>query len=109
MLIGSEGNFGIITSVVVHVHKLPERQDFDSFVFKTWQDGLKFMREVYLNRCTPAACRLVDNDQFRFGHALKPEKTKTTEIIKSKIQTFAVTKVMKFDPEKMCAATMKFE
>ena len=53
--------------------------------------------------------RLVDNDQFRFGHALKPVKTKTKEIVKSKIQTFAVTKVMGFDPKKMCATTMKFE
>jgi alkyldihydroxyacetonephosphate synthase len=30
MIVGSEGNFGVITSVVVKVHQLPERQDFDS-------------------------------------------------------------------------------
>lgn len=109
MLIGSEGNFGIITSVVVHVHPLPARQDFDSFVFKTWQEGLKFMREVYLAGCTPAACRLVDNDQFRFGHALKPEKKGAKAKAMSKIQTFVVTKCYGFDPSTMCAATMKYE
>ena len=109
MLIGSEGNFGVITSVVVHVHPLPERQDFDSYVFKSWQLGLQFMREVYLAGCVPAACRLVDNDQFRFGHALKPEKKSTKDIVKSKVQTFAVTKVYGMDPLKMCAATMKYE
>ena len=109
MLIGSEGNFGVITSVVVHVHPLPQRQDFDSFVFKTWAQGLAFMREVYLAGCTPAACRLVDNDQFRFGHALKPEKKTAKAKVMSKIQTFVVTKCYGFDPLTMCAATMKYE
>ena len=109
MLIGSEGNFGVITSVVVHVHPLPERQDFDSMVFKTWEEGMGFMRESFLAGCTPAACRLVDNDQFRFGHALKPEKKTAKEKIKSKLQTFVVTKYYGFDPLTMCAATMKYE
>eukprot|EP01052_Picozoa_sp_SAG31_P012574 SAG31_NODE_738_length_12447_cov_4.809848_6_plen_500_part_00 len=109
LLFGSEGNFGVITSAVVKVHRLAQQQDYDSFVFHSWEKGVAFLRESYLAGCTPAACRLVDNDQFRFGHALKPKKTKATEILKSKIQTFAVTKVMKFDPESMCAATMKFE
>ena len=58
---------------------------------------------------TPAACRLVDNDQFRFGHALKPEKKTAKEKIKSKLQTFVVTKYYGFDPLTMCAATMKYE
>ena len=40
------------------------------------------MRESYLAGCTPTAMRLVDNTQFRFGHALKPEKTSTKAIIK---------------------------
>ena len=57
------------------MHALPEQQDYDSFVFKSWQAGVAFLRESYLAGCTPAACRLVDNEQFRFGHALKPEKT----------------------------------
>lgn len=44
LIIGSEGNFGIITSVVVNVHALPAQQDFDSFVFKSWDAGMAFMR-----------------------------------------------------------------
>jgi len=109
MLFGSEGNYGVITSAFVKVHKMPEMYDFDSFVFKTWQQGTGFLRESYLAGCTPTAMRLVDNSQFRFGHALKPEKKGLKAIIKSKIQTFAVTKVYGFDPLIMCAATMKYE
>jgi hypothetical protein len=48
--------------------------------------------ESYLAGCTPAACRLVDNDQFRFGHALKPEKKGMTAVIKSAVQKFAVVR-----------------
>lgn len=30
---------------------------------------MRFLRELYSAGMTPAACRLVDNDQFRFGRA----------------------------------------
>ena len=109
IIVGSEGNFGVITSVMVKVHVLPQRQDFDSFVFKTWEDGMAFMRESYIAGVTPSACRLVDNDQFRFGHALKPEKHGMSAVLKSHIQKLAVTKIYGMDPLTMVASTMKYE
>ncbi len=36
-------------------------------VFSDWQTGVRFLRDLYSAGMTPAACRLVDNDQFRFG------------------------------------------
>jgi alkyldihydroxyacetonephosphate synthase len=79
------------------------------FVFKSWEAGMAFMRESYLAGCTPAACRLVDNDQFRFGHALKPEKKGLKNTIASSIQKLAVTKIYGMDPLTMVASTMKYE
>lgn len=69
---GSEGTIGVITDAVVKVQPLPEAQVFGAVVFPTFADGVKFMREVALHRAQPASIRLVDNEQFKFGHALKP-------------------------------------
>lgn len=35
--------------------------------------------KIALHRYQPASLRLVDNEQFRFGHALKPAGTKLTK------------------------------
>ena len=102
------GNFGVIVSAAVKVHRLPPQQRYGAYVFKDWQTGVRFLRELYGTGMTPAACRLVDNDQFRFGHALKPEKG-TVGQIGSAVQKFAITKVLGLDPMAMVAATMKWE
>jgi alkyldihydroxyacetonephosphate synthase len=46
IIIGSEGNFGIITEAVFKVHMIPEVMDFSSFLFYNFEDGVKFMKEV---------------------------------------------------------------
>jgi alkyldihydroxyacetonephosphate synthase len=75
----------VITDAVVKVQPLPEAQVFGAIVFPTFSDGVKFMREVSLHRAQPASIRLVDNEQFKFGHALKPAttglKNGTTEFV----------------------------
>ena len=68
-LFGSEGNFGVIVSATVKVHKLAARQNYGAYVFADWQTGVRFLRDLHSAGMTPAACRLVDNDQFRFGRA----------------------------------------
>ena len=108
LLFGSEGKFGVIVSASVKVHKLAPRQNYGAYVFADWQTGVRFLRELYATGMTPAACRLVDNDQFRSGHALKPEKG-TIGTIAGKIQKFALANILGLDPLKLVAATMKWE
>lgn len=108
-IMGSEGNLGVVTECVLRVREMPEAKIFGSIVFPDFDSGTKFMREVGRSRMWPASIRLVDNMQFQFGQALKPESdSKWTSIIDS-IKKFYVLKVKGFDPECMCACTLLFE
>jgi alkyldihydroxyacetonephosphate synthase len=43
MIMGSEGNLGIITEAVIRVRPLPETRIYDSILFYDWESGIKFM------------------------------------------------------------------
>ncbi len=105
---GSEGNLGFITKAVINVHPRPAVTKFDSLVFKDWETGVEFMRQLSKAKVLPASIRLVDNIQFRSGQALKPAPDKKEELI-GKAQKNFLTKVKKFDPYKMVAATIMME
>jgi alkyldihydroxyacetonephosphate synthase len=105
---GSEGNFGIITSAFVKIFALPEVHQFDSVLFKNFADGYEFMRELAKYPPYPASARLMDNLQFQFGQALKPE-TLGWKATKSKLERALVTGPLGFDPNSMCACTLLYE
>lgn len=108
LLFGSEGNLGLITKVVMKVHKLPEAQKFGSFVFPDFQSGTQFLYDLTRNGTLPASVRLLDNIQFRFGSALKPVPT-FKESLMGKVQKFVLLKLKGFDPHELCAATVVME
>ena len=108
VLFGSEGNIGVITKAVLTIHEIPKQQKFNSVLFKNWNDGVLFMKALSKTNYIPASVRLVDNIQFRFGQALKP-RPEGIKKYKSIIEKFFVTKVKKFDPDKMCAVTIVME
>ena len=108
LLLGSEGNFGLITSAIIKIHKIPPVTKYGSLVFRDFKTGTEFLYELSQTGVLPASIRLVDNIQFRFGSALKPEPTPMEEVV-DKIQKFFLLKVKKFDPNKLVAATIVME
>merc|ERR1719272_1712106 len=72
LALGSEGNLGIITSVTLRLRPLPLARDYGAIVFRSYEDGIKFMRQVALQRLAPASIRLIDHAQFAFSQALQP-------------------------------------
>ena len=108
ILLGSEGNFGIITKATLKVHKTPRIQEYNSAVFHDWETGVAFMKELSESEFIPASARLMDNAQFRFGQALK-ERSKGLDIWLKKIEKFFVLKIKGFDPSKMVGASFKIE
>lgn len=72
LIMGSEGNYGIITEAVIKVKPLPETRIFDSVLFHDWETGIKFCYAVSRTKAWPTSIRLVDNTQFQFGSTLKP-------------------------------------
>jgi len=62
LLMGSEGNYGVITEAVIKVRPLPEVRIFDSILFHDWESGIKFMHEVSKLANWPTSIRLIDNN-----------------------------------------------
>ncbi len=108
-LFGSEGNFGLITKAVLRIRELPEATAFESLIFPSFEQGVSFLRALSGTSFLPASIRLVDNEQFRFGHALKPAETGTVAKTKSKLQKAFLQKIKGIDLTKMAAATLVLE
>ena len=107
-LFGSEGNLGLITRAVIHVHELAEIKKYGSAIFADWPTGVSFMEALNRTGAKPASIRLVDNLQFRLGQSLKPAPT-GAKVFKSRIEQLVVTRIKGFDPHTMVAATIVFE
>lgn len=108
-VLGSEGTLGVITEAVIKVRPMPKKKVFDSLIFHDFDIGVQFMNDVSNSKIWPASIRLIDNIQFQFGLALKPEvESKYNEIL-DHAKKYFVTKVKKFDPTKMAVVTILFE
>lgn len=108
-ILGHEGNLGVVTECILRVREVPEEKVYGSIVFPDFDCGTKFMREVGRSRIWPASIRLVDNLQFQFGQALKPESDSKWQTFIDKVKKFYVLKIKGFDQEAMCACTLLFE
>ena len=45
-ILGSEGNFGIITEAIIKVKNIPEKTVYDSILFYNYEIGINFMYDV---------------------------------------------------------------
>ena len=107
LLFGSEGNLGIITKAVLKIHAQPEVREYGSLVFKSFAQGVEYLQALRQTGTLPASIRLVNNQEFRFGQALKAAPSPLQQL-KEKVQKFALL-VLGFDPLKMAACTIAME
>ena len=107
-LFGNEGNFGIITKATIKVHPLPEVREYGALVFRDFETGVRFLKELRQERAIPASIRLVNNFEFRFGQALKAAPSLAKGIL-DKLQKFVVLHVKRFKEFDMVASTIVME
>ncbi len=108
-ILGSEGTLGVITDAILKIRPVPSCVKYGSVVFPAFEDGIAFMREVAYQKCPPASLRLVDNEQFAFGQALKIDSGSVLQSFVDGFKKFYITKLKGFDPHEMCVATLLFE
>uniref|UniRef100_A0A8C3H6X1 Alkylglycerone-phosphate synthase n=1 Tax=Chrysemys picta bellii TaxID=8478 RepID=A0A8C3H6X1_CHRPI len=108
-IMGSEGTLGVVTEVTIKIRPIPEYQKYGSVVFPNFERGVACLREIAKQRCAPASIRLVDNAQFQFGHALKPQVASIFTSFLDGLKKFYITKFKGFDPNELCVATLLFE
>jgi alkyldihydroxyacetonephosphate synthase len=108
LLFGSEGNLGVITKALIAIHPKPESCRYQSLVFRSFTDGIAFLKAVRADGALPASIRLVNNREFRFGQALRPA-AHGVHRSKSVLQRAWLTRVLGFDPAAMAACTIVME
>ncbi|CAI5762215.1 alkyldihydroxyacetonephosphate synthase, peroxisomal [Podarcis lilfordi] len=108
-ILGSEGTLGVVTEVTIKIRPIPEYQKYGSIVFPNFEKGVACLREVAKQRCAPASIRLMDNNQFQFGHALKPQVSSIFTSLLDGLKKFYITKFKGFDPNMLCVTTLLFE
>jgi len=108
LLLGSEGNLGIVTQATVKIFPLPEVRRFDSVVFPSFEAGFAFLYDLAHEATPPASVRLMDPLQFTFGQALKPRDAAHGGL-RSWLERFYVTRVRGFRAGEIAACTLLFE
>lgn len=63
VICGSEGTLGIITSVTVKLHPLPDRRAYCGFLFPTFARGLDFLRHANQDGIGVSTLRLSDESE----------------------------------------------
>jgi alkyldihydroxyacetonephosphate synthase len=108
LLFGSEGNLGVITKALIAIHPKPEECRYGSLVFRSFADGLAFLKAVRADGALPASIRLVNNREFRLGQSLRPV-AHGTKAWKSALQRKWLVTVLGFDPASLAACTIVME
>jgi alkyldihydroxyacetonephosphate synthase len=108
LLFGSEGNFGIITRAILKVHPRPQVRRYGSLVFPDFATGVRFLKALRQTGALPASIRLVNNNEFRFGQALKPAPGPWKGLLEG-VQKFFLLRIKGFKPKNMVACTIVME
>ena len=60
LVLGSEGTFGVITSVTLRVARLPAVTRYDAYVVRSWEDGIAQLKRLEQTGIAPDVARLSD-------------------------------------------------
>ncbi|RVE45388.1 hypothetical protein evm_009960 [Chilo suppressalis] len=94
--------------VTIKIRPVPAVTRYGSLVFPDWESGFHFEREVARRRMQPSSIRLMDNEQFRFGQALKTESS-WGGVLLDGLKRAYITRIKGFDPTKLCVVTLLME
>jgi len=69
LILGSEGAFGVITSVLVRIRPLPQVRDYEGWRFASFEEGAAALRRLAQDGPRPTVLRLSDETETLIGLA----------------------------------------
>ena len=109
VVVGSEGCLGIITSAVIKIWPLPEKQEYEGILLADFTMGMDFVRDVAkMENSKPASCRLLDNKHFRLGVALRSSPNSLFQSLQGVLQKL-VLQTSPFEADRCVCATITYE
>jgi len=90
LCIGSEGTLGIITEVLLNVHRSPPRKETYGYLFPDFASGVQALQRCHREDCVPALARLNDANKTALSFAYKTAQSRLkrqfSRLIKSYLQ-----------------------
>lgn len=65
LMVGSEGAFGVITSVTMRIRPVPTVTKYDAYLVRSWSDGIEQLRRLEQGGVVPTVARLSDLEETR--------------------------------------------
>ena len=109
LLLGSEGQLGVISRATVKVFPVPALRCYGAILFPDFNRGVAFFRAVALRKWQPASLRLMDNSQFQMGQAMRIQSSSVWHSLGVRAARLYLTQWKGFRIDQMVAATCLFE
>ena len=65
LFVGSEGAFGVITSVTMRIRPVPVVKRYDAYLVRSWADGIEQLRQLEQSGVVPSVARLSDLEETK--------------------------------------------
>ena len=108
LMLGSEGCLGIITSAVLKIWPVSDTVLHESVLLPNFDAGIRYVKAISkLRGMKPASVRLLDNEQFRLGQALKPSTSGLRSFINNTLAKVIGTYI--YSEKDVVCVTLSFE
>jgi alkyldihydroxyacetonephosphate synthase len=103
IILGSEGSLGVITKALVKISPIPERQEYNMYVFKNFQEAKNAAKDITQNKIPVAMIRVSNEDETEAFFAMgKSKKTFLSDFFSKIIKKYM--RIKNIDPK--CCSTM---
>ncbi len=108
LCIGSEGILGVITEIVVQVHRKPSHEDWYGWLFPDFESGVTAIHDCQRHDCMPTVTRLNDPKKTALSFAFKSPKSGFKASIAKGLKWY-IGKVKGIDFSHCCLMVVKHE
>jgi alkyldihydroxyacetonephosphate synthase len=108
LCIGSEGTLGIITEILLNVHRLPARRETYGYLFPSFASGVQAMYRCQRENCIPVLTRLNDPAKTALSFAYRSTQP-FLQHQAGRVVRFYIEKIRRMDLESACLMIVGFE